>query len=262
MTFTKNTTRLLCISICLLIFSCVRDAEKTKTRVAKKSLNNELAKDNGVHWTGTINNKIPVSLVYTLKDSLITGSITYLNTTKKEPIKIIGTLEEGDYRLLEFEKSGNITGILSGTPTSDSFVGTWFSPKSRKDLPFSLKLSESAKTHIKDSSIGNTVFGKYTYQYGEDGPTGSLTITDLGDNKAAFSINSVTGEPAYNLADLPTDTIEFHGNTFTYPLPDSDNCEIKVSFYPGFAFVKYTKGPCEGYFGHNATVEGVFLKVK
>ena len=47
-----------------------------------------------------------------------------------------------------------------------------------------------------------------------------------------------------------------------YKVAETENCEFKVKFYQDFVFVNYTKGTCAGQFGHNATVDGIFIKTK
>jgi len=49
---------------------------------------------------------------------------------------------------LEFEKSRNITGIITGLPTEKLFTGSWFSPKTRKEL--SLNLVRNPKISVPD----------------------------------------------------------------------------------------------------------------
>ncbi len=70
--------------------------------------------NNDICWTGTLNGKTPVFIHYQLDSNLIIGEITYLNTKDKLPITLLGTIEDDKtYRLLEFEKTGNITGIIT-----------------------------------------------------------------------------------------------------------------------------------------------------
>ena len=80
------------------------------------------------------------------------------------------------------------------------------------------------------------------------------------DSKAIFGITSVTGEPARNLAQIDDDTISLTSTRFIYKVPDTNDCEFEVRFYKGFAFIRYTKGFCDGQFGMNATIDGIFLK--
>lgn len=44
-------------------------------------------------------------------------------------------------------------------------------------------------------------------------------------------------------------------------MPD-ENCEIRIQFFDGFAVVGYVDEKYDCGFGHNASVEGEFVKVK
>jgi hypothetical protein len=224
---------------------------------SKNQSNNEIC------WTGTLNGKTPVFIHYKLDSNQIIGEITYLNTKDKLPITLLGTIEDDkSYRLLEFEKSGNITGVITGLPTNNIFNGSWFSPKTRKELILNL----AKKDTVINSSTMDTklqdIFGHYHYQYSEEGYQGDFEITKLPNSKAAFGITSVTGEPARNIAQVNDDTISLTTTHFIYKLPDTNDCEFEVKFYKGFAFIRYTRGFCDGQFGMNATIDGIFLKTE
>lgn len=45
-------------------------------------------------WAGTLNGKTPIFIHYQLDSNIIVGEITYLNTKDKQPIKLLGTVEE------------------------------------------------------------------------------------------------------------------------------------------------------------------------
>jgi hypothetical protein len=214
-------------------------------------------------WTGTLNGRAPVFIHYQLDSNLIVGEITYLNTKDKLPITLLGTIEDDkSYRLLEFQKTGNITGIITGTPTGNHFSGSWFSPKTRKELVLSLQKKDTAVNSAPIDTELQDIFGHYHYQYSEVGYQGDLEIVRLSNSKASFGITSVTGEPARNVAQIDDDTISLTTTHFIYKLPDTNDCEFEVRFYKGFAFIKYTKGFCDGQFGMNATIDGIFLKAK
>ena len=214
-------------------------------------------------WTGTLNGKTPIFIHYQLDSNLIIGEITYLNTKDKIPIRLLGTIEDDkSYRLLEFEKSGNITGIITGSPTDKIFNGSWFSPKTRKELVVSLVKKYTAIMSTKTDTQLQDIFGDYHYQYSEAGYQGDLEITKLSDSKVAFGITSVTGEPGRNVAQIDDDTIKLNSTHFIYKVPNTDSCEFEVKFYKGFAFIRYTKGYCDGQFGMNATIDGIFLKTE
>lgn len=219
--------------------------------------------DNEICWTGTLNGKTPVFIHYNLDSNLIIGEITYLNTKDKLPIKLLGTIEDDkSYRLLEFEKTGNITGIITGQPTDKIFNGSWFSPKTRKELVLNLVKKDTVINSNTPETDLQHVYGHYHYQYSEAGYQGDFEISKLPNSKASFGITSVTEEPARNLAQIEDDTIKLNTTHFIYKLPNTEDCEFEVKFYKGFVYIKYTKGFCDGQFGMNATIDGIFLKTE
>lgn len=253
----------------LAIISCNKSDQKVEASssvtpersVTLASVKNQVGKE--ISWKGFLNGKTPVFIHYQIDGEVIVGEITYLNTQNKLPITLLGTIDtENNYRILEFEKSGNITGVITGKPTDGAFKGSWFSPKTRKELALNLVKKDTALASKKIETNINDLFGRYHYQYSEAGYQGDLEIKKLPGSKAVFGITSVTGEPARNLAQIDDDTIDLKTTNFTYKLTDTEECEFKVKFYKGFAVVQYTQGVCSGQFGMNATVEGIYLKTK
>ena len=253
----------------LTIISCnnpqqkINSPDTTASDTPTTLTDNKMDNYREICWNGTINEKIPVFIHYQLDSNFIVGEITYLNTKDKLPITLLGTIEDDTtYRILEFEKSGNISGIITGRPTDKIFRGNWFSPKTRKELVLNLVSKDTViASNTMDTKLQD-IFGHYHYQYSEAGNQGDLEITKLQDSKAVFGITSVTGEPARNVAQIDDDTIKLNSTHFVYKVPDTDSCEFEVKFYKGFSFVKYTKGYCDGQFGMNATIEGIFLKTE
>ena len=222
--------------------------------------NQNLKKD--ICWAGTLNSKIPVFIHYQLDDKLIIGEITYLKTKDKLPIKLLGTIEEDkNYRLLEFDNKGNITGVIEGKPTAKNFTGVWTSPQTKHEMPLQLSLKDTSinSPEIQPGEAG--IFGNYHYQYGEMGYSGNLEINKVVNNKIDFNIISLTNaDRGPNIAEVEKDTIEMTGTHFIYKIPGSDSCEFRVTFYKGFLYINYTKGYCENQFGSGATIDGIYLK--
>lgn len=219
---------------------------------------------NDICWKGKLNDKIPVFIHYQIMDNVIAGEITYLNTKRKLPIRLLGSVEENrSYYLLEFDETGNITGTITGTPTVATFEGRGVSPSTGREyemvlVPFDTIIPSPDITAVKEQ-----IFGTYYYQYGEEGYNGDLVIGKVGDFEAEFEIISLTGiHQGTNMAVVEKDTVPLAGTGFVYKIPESGDCEFRVSFYKDFAHIRYTKGYCTGVFGHNATVEGIFLKIK
>lgn len=231
----------------------------TQAKLADTSLN----VGNEICWLGTFNNKTPVFLHYRLDKDIMIGEIVYLNTKGRVPITVIGEMDEGNIcHLSEFEKSGNISGVITGEIAGSTFKGNWFSPKTKKQLVINLSKKDtllqlpSAEVKLQD------VFGNYHYQFTDEGYQGDFFIKKLDGNKAVFGITSVTNDPSRNIAQINDDTISLNATSFIYKVPGTDNCEFGVKFYKDFAYINYTKGVCEGQFGMNASIEGVYLKIR
>ena len=250
----------------LTIISCNNQQQKvngTDTSVsAKPSTLTDIK--NEICWTGTLNGKTPVFIHYQLDSNLIIGEITYLNTKDKLPIKLLGTIEDDkSYRLLEFDDTGNITGVIEGKPTDNSFSGLWVSPKTKKELAMTLSQKDTLIIRPNLKPDKTQIFGSYHYQYGENGYNGDFDISKVGNNKIAFNILSLTNvERGPNIAEVEKDTIAMTGNSFIYKIPGSDSCEFKATFYKDFVYINYTRGFCESQFGLNATIDGIYLKTK
>jgi hypothetical protein len=249
----------------LTIISCNNQQEKVNDGNASVSTKPSILTDikNEICWTGTLNGKTPVFIHYQLDSNLIIGEITYLNTKDKLPIRLLGTIEDESYRLLEFDTTGNITGIIEGEPTEKSFNGLWVSPRTKKELAIALYKKDTliVSPDLKPGETG--IFGNYHYQYGENGYNGDFNISKVGNNKIDFNMLSLTNvERGPNVAEVEKDTINMTGNSFVYKIPNSDSCEFKVTFYKAFVYINYTKGFCESQFGLNATIDGIYLKTK
>ena len=140
----------------------------------------------------------------------------------------------------------------------------WVSPCGTQEEEFQLKLLQK-DTILETTNFQadlNNIYGNYYYSYNEEGYQGNVSISKLANNKIAFDIFSVTGAPGRNMAEVPLDSIQLNGNSFVYKIPESDSCEFKVNFFKDFLMLEYTRGNCDGQFGWNATIEGIFLKTK
>lgn len=221
----------------LIIISCNSQQQKTAnidttaSAVSNSLTDTKIESNKDVCWTGTLNEKIPVFLHYKADSNLITGEIIYLNTKDKQPITLLGTIEDDkSYRLLEFEKSGNITGIITGSTTNTAFNGSWFSPKTRKELSLHLTKKDTTVTPVITATNPSNIFGHYHYQYSEAGAQGDFEIKKLTDSSAMFGISAVTDEPSRNIAQIEEDTVKLSSTRFIYSLPGTNDCEFEVKF--------------------------------
>lgn len=210
-------------------------------------------------WDATIGKQTKASIWFEQKDSVVVGEITYLKTNK--PIKLRGTVSrEQGYRLLEFEPSGNITGIITGTIKDSLFSGDWFSPKTRKELPLVLKLKSSFTAHKAVIGTPTIYEGIYRYGYSKDGYQGYLAVNRINANTAQLEFQNVTSAPAYNLATVDPVKVSVQNNQIIYKM--DKNCVFKIRFYNDIAVVDYLNDQYECGFGNNASVDGVYLRVK
>jgi hypothetical protein len=259
--------KLISLTLILLLSCTIRqtdnNAKTEEVLEQQKSETQNVTKNNKQFcWKGKLNTKTNILLHYQIQDDLIFGEISYLDTKEKKPIRIIGTIEEdSSIRLLEFNNKGNITGIITGLPKDEELTGNWFSPKTNKESSLNLNRIDTILENENIETNLENVIGDYHYQYSEAGYQGDLTIRKVNADEISFSILSVTGEPGRNMAIIETDTIEA-STDFIYKLPNTENCEFKIRIFKDFAFIKYTEGFCEGIFGHNATIEGIFYKQK
>lgn len=215
-------------------------------------------------WLGTINEKIPVFVHFQTDEEVVVGEIVYLNTKNKTPIKLLGKIEESNnYFLREYDDAGNITGSISGTLAEDSFSGIWFAPGKDKDWKIQLMPKDTLIPSMEIAANLEDVFGSYHYQFGDEGYQGDITMTQKEDGSQVFSLFSMTQAPARNMAEIETN-VNVTDPEFLYQISeegDEQACACKVKFYKDFVFVTYTQTDCFGYFGHRATVEGIFLKL-
>ncbi|WP_131368653.1 hypothetical protein [Chryseobacterium luteum] len=220
--------------------------------------------DANYSFSGLIDQKIPVELTVSVSKNVVLGNIRYVKTKDKKPIKIIGTLDSGNhYHLEEFENDGNISGIIDAVLKNGKLEGSWSSTKSDAVYPIALNVQTKVnpKPEIFSPVPSDRFEGTYTYQYGEDGYQGSITIKKIKDQRYSYDIGSVTSAPGRNIADASGEVM-IKNNQFTIEINQS--CSFLATFYNGF--ISITSVPSEQSrdceFGMNATLDGTFLKVK
>ena len=252
-----------------LLLACTGSTKESPTDQYKVESTHEQTSVNSepvtsLNWSGTINDTIPAFLHYSIHGDLIIGELSYLNGLNNEPLKVIGTIDQNkEYRVLQFEPDGNISAILTGRPDGKAFKGRLFLTSSNQEQQFNFSRKDTAVVESELMPEAGEIFGNYYYKYSEDGFQGEFQIKKVDDKHVAFDILSVTDERrGRNIADVPNDTIAMSGNAFTYTIPESDDCKFKATFYKGFVVVSYINGYCSGQFGLNATIDGIFLKVR
>lgn len=167
---------------------------KTRDTVSNINIDTKETIKKDISWSGSINKNIPVFIHYQIENEIVVGEITYLNTSEKKPIKLIGTFQDEDYRLLEFDKSGNITGIITGKTDQNNFNGEWFSPKNRNSFNLELTKKDTIIASINIQPNLKEIYGTYSYGYSKEGAQGDFTVNKINDNQIAFEIFSVTSD--------------------------------------------------------------------
>ncbi|MDO5511046.1 MAG: hypothetical protein Q4F57_10145 [Weeksellaceae bacterium] len=213
-------------------------------------------------WKGQLGSEINVLLHYQKYENLVVGQIIYLDTKEHKPIPIIGTVEEGEnYRILEFDHKGNITGIISGVPSAEIFKANWFSPKTGKEYSMNMSKLDSIIPEKNIEANLDKLAGEYAYQYGTAGYQGHVKVQHLEPDQITIQGYSVTSEPARNIAEMeikasPTQKDILH------TVPEAENCQFRIRFFKDFVYISNTKTQCTGAFGHNATLEGIYYKTQ
>lgn len=158
--------------------SLVKREENVKKETASDTETAALSDTGSVFcWRGTLGDQIPILIQYQMSDELVVGSITYLNTSEEQPIKLLGTItEDNQFSFTEFDIFGNTTGHIIAQITKDELKGTWETFYSKKTHLISLSKVDTTIVLEDIEAIPEDLYGNYQYQYDEDGGYGSLSI--------------------------------------------------------------------------------------
>lgn len=205
-------------------------------------------------YDGLINNRISINLSLTFDGNLVYGTLIYKKVG--QPIKIIGSLQNDEIMLHEFDGKTDITGIYYGTKKGDEISGSWSSP-SGKEMKFSVKKTTS--NEISKTEI-TSVTGTYAYSFGKDGGTGNMYVRQAEKDKIILEIQAIKGPPSYNQAIIEKNTLKLVNNEAIYENTEFGKCEFKISFFEGGANIVYVGEAYDCGFGNGASVVGNYLK--
>lgn len=229
-------------------------------------------------WQGNINNNIPVTVWFEVRDGIIAGEITYTKTGANKPIRLLGQVGNSGWAMQEILPDGQVTGIITGKINGDVFEGHWMGPGTvkkkgswhervdGKTFPIRLtQISAPAKT-VNWNCDPASLEGEYLYTYGIDNRKGVLSVSEAKGGSVEFNIDAHIGAPSFNLAQFPwgdPDIKNAHGalrgNRIVQEVDDT--CAFEVLFFSDFAAVRYLDGKyCSGRFGAGASISGEFLK--
>lgn len=251
------THKVICsLALCFVLFSsCVTTEEKQENNATIQNENTTVIEA----WQGNLDGKIPVLMWYKKHNGVLRGQVFYTNQNKPQPITIIGTERNNKYDILEILPEGKVTGVWSITPEPSSAEGFWFSPEKNKSYSTSLMHIDTGVS-IDDFYDVKDVTGTYKYSLGTNRPIRHLTINNQADGKYAFEFQYATGTTAHNLASI-RDTVSLQKNIATFKSNDYGKCSFTISFYQGFAIMKYANDTSHNCgIDHNAEIDGVYLK--
>lgn len=207
-------------------------------------------------YEGTLNAKIPIILTITQEGEALFGTVVYKK--KGVPIKVVGSLTEGNVFLHELLRDGTVTGIYSLEPKGSGWTGIWRAPKrDAKELVVSLK--ETVKASIISKPLP-TLTGTYAYSFGEEAGSGELKVVQGSPTKIMISVDAVTGAPAYNMATIEKTTLTLKGNKAVYKNDEFGTCKLLFTFGENAVRVDYVDGAYECGFGHNASASGSYVR--
>ena len=249
--------------------------------VSAEAAANDAKRAEHYEWQGIIGEKIPVSVWFETRDGLIAGEIVYTKTQEKKPIRLLGTVSQGQLRMKEMLPGGLVTGSITGTIKNGVFEGTWEAPgkvkeKGKgfefiggKELTIRLVAAPVQPRPFRWEYNQDTFVGKYSYSYGKNALNGVAEVARAKDGAIEFRIDSDIGAPSFNMAAVPAgepDGAEgskakgrVQGNRMVYEV--NEDCAFEILFYNDFLFTRYLEGKtCEGWFGRGASIEGQFVR--
>lgn len=213
---------------------------------------------NGVYkFEGTLGNKMPISMWFVMKDSVLKGELIYQNTIKRQPITILGTLDKtGEIDFNEFTKTGHVTGEFYAMLKSNMLDGLWINPVTEKTFKYLLKRKDTTITAESKNLDPEEINGEY--EFDNTGMQGGIDIKHISGNDYLIAIDCVT-LPKGNVAEVEKTKVRINGNTIIYATPDCTN-KYRIRLFKDFIVIdNIVYGNC---FGIGADVSGVFIKTK
>lgn len=207
-------------------------------------------------FTGKINNKITATLTITTDGNLVYGQVIY----KKEPIKIVGTIEQNQIVLKELDSKGYVTGTYSGEKKGDKIEGVWYAPKPNAP-EWKFSLSKTSETQIVKPVI-KSLTGTYRFSFGkEEGAFGQVDVHQISKDKILIAMDANRGAPNYNMAIIDKTTLKITGNQAIYTNTEFGKCKLQISFFEGGLNIIYLEEAYDCGFGNGASVVGEYLKI-
>ena len=215
-------------------------------------------------WAGTLKGSIPIQLWFKRKGSLLYGTLVYTKTKSKTPIRVLGSYDgvSKHYYLHEYQKDGSISGYFVFGSFGQAISGEWHGISNGLEFPAEFRQQQSLDMAIDSSLAMQDPTGEYSYSYGEESSSGSITITLAEAGKIGISGSAVTPAPASHIADIGDNIIPIEGSNARLVMSDDGKCTLKIQLYRDFLIIESENGEESCEFGANATISGYYIKVK
>ena len=215
-------------------------------------------------WAGTLKGSIPIQLWFKREGSLLYGTLVYTKTKSKTPIRLFGNYDGSSkhYYLHEYQKDGSISGYFVFDSFGQATTGKWHGLNNGLEFPAEIRQQQSLDIAIDSSLAMQDPTGEYSYSYGEESSSGSITITQAEAGKIGISGSAVTPAPASHIADIGDNIIPIEGSTARLVMSDDGKCTLKIQLYHDFLYIESENGEESCEFGANASISGFYIKVK
>lgn len=242
----------------LVVFGMSGCSADSNVIVLQDDLSN-LNQNNDYSYIGMLDSKIKVSVMFsTYENKVAKGEIIFLKSKLNHSIPIVGTIKNGIINFSEFNKNGEITGMLHGKYDNENFTGKWMSLKTMHDISLKLKSNSNGKKYDFKIDNKSAIYGTYQYSLSNNG-SGILEIKHR-DKSIDFLISTISSSLSTAEVQDCVSELDEH-NKFIYGEQISKDCLFGVEFYNSFARVHYIDDKNDCGFGMNAGVDGIYYKV-
>lgn len=218
-------------------------------------------KTEGEYWQsyfeGKLDDKIEVEFYLQRHEDLLAGTITYKSSGI--PIRIFGNYrDDQNFFIREYAKGTEVSGMMSGTIKDGKIEGSWYPPSGDKERKLKAIATSKASKGLTWKNAEQNVAGEYSYEFPNEGGSGSLTVEQSGD-KITFDAISVNGAPGYHIATIEEGAGKLVDHKVHYSMNDGE-CEFYIRFYRDFAYIEFVEDKYACDFGMGASIEGIFVK--